>query len=207
MSGKAPTAIMSNSSFADWLKVSSCRLGVRMSNRFECRVSTAIGAESAGAPPRSTGTARTCVAASSDQSRASESTIRRSSKASRTCARWLGATRWPTMSRKNSVAAPAGRVSAVATKSPSAGRRPDHDVGGRQIREELGVGEEQVKPLDVGGRCVTVRLDQIAQRRHRSRLARRGIGPICVPHKAELSTYYEVVGFGTARRGCIARYR
>ena len=102
-SGKSPAAIIPKRSFAHWLKLSSCRLGVRASLRLECLVSTAMGRSVVFVPDgvsrRKTGTARTWVAASSYQSGASVSTIRPDSKASVTCLRHTGFTSWPTKSR------------------------------------------------------------------------------------------------------------
>ncbi len=88
--GKSPEAIMRNRSFAQSLKVSSWRLGIRVSLRFVCRVSTAIGtlviARPLGEMRRCTGTARTRVGVSSYQSGADESRIRPLSNASVTSA-------------------------------------------------------------------------------------------------------------------------
>ena len=88
-SGKSPEAIMAKRSFAHWLKVSSCRLGVRASARLLCRVMTAIGVSVVAAPlglsRRITGTARTRVGVSSYQSGAAVSTIWPVSKAWVTC--------------------------------------------------------------------------------------------------------------------------
>ena len=80
--GKSPAAIIRNRSFAHSLKVSSWRLGIRASERFVCRVSTANGPKTCSGLAllvvrRSTGTARTRVGVSSNQSSAAESTMTR----------------------------------------------------------------------------------------------------------------------------------
>ena len=102
-SGKSPAAIIANKSLAHSLNVSSCRLGVRASLRFVCRVMTAMGNSVVCAPlglkRRSTGTARTRVGVSSYQSGADVSTMRAVSNASVTCAFHSGLIDWPTKSR------------------------------------------------------------------------------------------------------------
>ena len=97
-------AIIRNRSLAQSLNVSSCRLGIRASDRLVCRVSTAIGPMTCTGivlplVRRNTGTARTRVGVSSNQSGADESMISPRSKASVTSCRQSGRTACPTKSR------------------------------------------------------------------------------------------------------------
>ena len=169
-SGKSPDAIMPNRSSAQSLNVICCRDGVRVSPRFVCRVSTPIvsgGSSVAGAHDRHGAHARGRLL----------EPVRRGRVDDPPALERLAHLRAPLRPHAiaDDVAIEQGRRTARAgvrdgDERVVFGRHPDHDVGEREVGEQLTVAGEAVEPLDVGFARPALGVDEIAEGRHPSSL-------------------------------------
>ena len=170
--GKSPDAIIRNRSFAQSLNVSSCRLGIRASERFVCRVSTAIG-------PIDLLLRRRRRRAAEDRDRSDAGgrllePVRGGGVEDLAALEGVGDEPAPVRLDRlaDEVAVEEGRRARRPRvrdgDEPVGGRGPQHDVREGQVGEQLQVVQQRVQPVEVVGRGLRrVRSDEFAHGRHR----------------------------------------